>query len=149
MKKIIAVLLVISILPLSACKKTRSAEDILSELIKEYPIEATLYSSLCYEGDEGYIDTDMLSALYGVSEYPTRDFAVVLYGKVDTVREIGVFVTDGGDDVIRTTEIITRRISFLSSFAEGEGFIKKYRGVLVYGVVWNSSYAEELFDRIL
>ena len=54
-----------------------------------------------------------------------------------------------GDDELELTELISRRIDFLSSFTDGEGFIRKYRGVIVYGFVDNASSATALFDRII
>ena len=147
--RIIALLLLISVLPLTACSQKRSAEDVLTRYCEEHPIDQQIYSSLADEYDTGHIDREMLTSLYGDEEYPVRELALVFYGKVDTVREIGVFITSGGDDVIRASEIAAARIRFLSGFSRGEGFIKKYRGVLVYGFVEDASYTEEIFDRIL
>ena len=65
------------------------------------------------------------------------------------MREIGVFIIENGQDKILLTELISGRIGFLSSFAEGEGFVKSYKGVMVYGFVENSARAQELFDRII
>ena len=149
MKRTIALLLLLSLILITSCSKKRSAEDILLEFCEGYPISASLYSSLAREGDEGYIDDEMLYTLYGVESFPVAEFSLALYGKVDTVREIGVFLTGNGEDRIELSELLSNRIRFLSSFSDGEGFIRKYKGVLVYGFVENSSYAEELFDRII
>lgn len=149
MKRTIAILLLLSLIFITSCSEKRCAEEILLEFCKEYPINASLYSSLAHKGDEGYIDGEMLYTLYGTDSFPTAEFSLALYGKVDTVREIGVFLTDMGEDRIELTELITNRIKFLSSFSRGEGFIRKYKGVLVYGFVEDSSYAEALFDRII
>lgn len=150
MKRIVALLLLLSLhLSLTACSKKQSAADILGEVCREYPISAQIYSSLSAEDEEGYIDAEMMTALFGMDSCPVSEFAVVLYGKVDTVREIGVFITDNGDERIRVSELLSRRISFLSSFSSGEGFIRKYRGVLVYGFVEDASCLEELLDSIL
>ena len=149
MKRIIAAFLCASLLMLTSCSRDASAEDVLTEFCREYPISASVYSSLSAEGEAGYIDSEMIRLLYGVDEYPTDEFALVLYGKVDTVREIGVFITKDGSERIVIAELLSRRISFLSSFSDGEGFIRKYRGVLVYGFVEDASYAEAIFDRIL
>ena len=149
--RIIALLLLISIsvLPFSACSQRVCAKDVLSEFCTEYPIDREIYSSFDDEYGRGYIDKQMLTLLYGVDEYPVREFALVFFGKVDTVREVAVFITDSGDDVIKASEIATARIEFLSGFSDGEGFIKKYRGVLVYGFVEDAAYTEEIFDRLL
>ena len=47
------------------------------------------------------------------------------------------------------TELISKRLAFLGSFADGEGFIRRYRGVIVYGFVDNSARAQEVFDGII
>ena len=147
--RIVALILLLSTLLLTACTQVRRSDEVLSAFCREYPIDRQIYSSLASEREEGYIDAEMLRALYGISEYPVRDFSLVFYGKVDTVREIGAFIIENGQDEILLTELISRRIGFLSSFAEGEGFVKKYRGVIVYGFVENSARAQELFDRII
>lgn len=149
MKKTLALLIILALIPITSCSEKRCAEEILSEFCNEYPISASLYSSLSHEGDGGYIDSEMLYVLYGTDRFPASEFSLALYGKVDTVREIGVFVTGRGEDRIELTELLSNRIKFLSTFSDGEGFVKKYRGVLVYGFVEDSSYAEELFDRII
>ena len=149
MKKTIALLLLLSLIFITSCSEKRCADEILLEFCEGYPISANLYSSLAEKGDEGYIDTEMLNALYGTDSLSTAEFSLALYGKVDTVREIGVFLTGMGEDRIELTELLSSRIKFLSSFSSGEGFIRKYKGVLVYGFVEDSSYAEELFDRII
>ena len=144
-----ALILLILILLLTACGQNRRADEVLAGFCREYPIERQIYTSVADENDEGYIDSEMLMTLYGISEYPVREFALVFYGKIDTVREIGVFIIESGDDAIEVSDLAARRIRFLSSFSEGEGFIKKYRDVLVYGFVEDSSDTELIFDSIL
>lgn len=144
-----AIILLAIILSITSCAERVSAEHVLAQFCREYPASAEIYSSLSAKGEAGYIDREMLLALFGSDEYPTREFALVFYGKLDTVRELGVFVTENGDDVIEITELLARRISFLSAFSEGEGFIRKYRGVLVYGFVEDSAYVQEILDGIL
>lgn len=150
MKKALAAVLIILIaLSLVSCSYDKSAEAVLHDFCREYPIDSRIYSSLADTWEAGYIDSEMLYALYGMDEHPVREYAVVMYGKVDTVREIGVFIIENGQDKILLTELISGRIGFLSSFAEGEGFVKSYKGVMVYGFVENSARAQELFDRII
>ena len=149
MKRFFAILLLLSILITTGCAPDRCAQDILLRFCEEYPISANVYSSLSDEGEAGYIDKDMLNTLYGTDKLGIGEFALALYGKVDTVREVGVFVIEMGDDELELTELISRRIDFLSSFTDGEGFIRKYRGVIVYGFVDNASSATALFDRII
>lgn len=148
MKRLVPLLLAL-ILIITSCTETVRAEDVLGEFCREYGVSAGIYSSLSKKGEAGYIDREMLQALFGIDEYPAREFALVFYGKVNTVREIGVFVTENGDDVIEISELLARRIDFLSTFSDGEGFIRKYRGVLVYGFVEDASYVTEIFDGIL
>lgn len=149
MKKAISLILLFSLIFLTSCRKTVRAEDIALSFCEGYPLEAKVYSSLSIQGEEGYIDGKMLTALYGISELTVDEFALVLYGKVSTVREFGVFITKNSDDRMEIIELATNRINFLSSFAEGEGFVKKYRTVMVYGFVDNASRAEGLLDGLI
>lgn len=149
MKRILAFVLLISIFTVTACSKKRCAADILTELMREYPIDATVYSSLLTEGEEGYIGEEMLSLLYQTDVCPVAELALVFYGKVDTVREIGVFIVGSGEEYILVSDLVSRRLELLSSFSEGEGFIRKHKNVLIYGFVEDASYAKELLDSIL
>ena len=72
-----------------------------------------------------------------------------MYGKVSTVRELGVFITRNSDERMKVTELATNRIRFLESFVDGEGFIKKYRTITVYGFVDDASRAEWLLDNLI
>ena len=85
MKRMASVILFISIIFFTSCRSERRSDDILSNFCREYPIDSVIYSSFSHANDEGYIDEEMLFALYGVDEYPVREFSLVLYGKVDTV----------------------------------------------------------------
>ena len=147
--KRLATLLLTLIFLFTSCGTRMSAEDVLSGFCREYPIDREIYSSVRGENEAGYIDSEMLTALFGIGERPADDFAIVFFGKVDTAREVGVFVIENGDSVIEITELLARRISFLSTFSDGEGFIRKYRGAIVYGFVEDASYVEHIFDGIL
>ena len=147
--KRLAALLSALIFLFTSCSVDVRAEDVLAQFCREYPIDAEIYSSLREENGSGYMDAEMLTALFGIAERPSDDFAIVFFGKVDKVREVGVFVIENGEDVIEISELLARRISFLSTFSEGEGFIKKYRGAIAYGFVEDSAYAERIFDSIL
>ena len=147
--RIIALLILISLFTLTACAPKPCAEWTLAELCRVHPITGQIYSSLNSEYDPGHIDGQMLKSLYGTEEYPVREFALLFYGRVDTVREIGVFIIGSGDEVIRVSEMASERINFLSTFSKGEGFIRKYRGALVYGFVEDAAYTEEILDSIL
>ena len=149
MKRIFALLTCICTLLLSACSRDVRADEVLVRALREYPLEADVYSSLNKEGEDGFVDSEMLIALYGVSEHPTAEFALALYGKVDTVREIGVFSTDGGADIIGLTELLERRLDFLASASDGEKFLKKYKGAIVYAFVGDASRIEAIFDSLI
>ena len=150
MKKNAVFLILILSLILTSCSRNRvSACGVIDDFCREYPISSQVYSSLSDDGDAGYIDSEMLGALYGIEEHPVREYALVLYGKVDTVREIGVFIVENGEDEIVLSELLSSRVKFLSSFVDGEGFIRRYRGVVVYGFVDDSKRAEKIFDSLL
>lgn len=149
MKRIALLLLICSLLTLTSCSGKVDAAAVIREFCAQYPLDARVYSSLAGKGEDGYIDDEMLSLLYGSKERPTEEFALALYGKVDTVREIGVFVIRNGDDTIELIETLNKRISFLSSCSDGEGVVRKYKGALVYAFVRDADHAIEIFDGII
>ena len=149
MKKVISLLLAFSIILLSSCESTRTSLDIALSFCEEYPLDATVYSSLATENDQGYIKSEMLMTMFAIAEHPVSDYTLVLYGKVSAVRELGVFVTRNSDERMKVTELATSRIEFLESFVDGEGFIKKYRTVTVYGFFDDVSRAEWLIDNLI
>ncbi|MBQ7343300.1 MAG: hypothetical protein IJW53_00880 [Clostridia bacterium] len=148
MKKALSLILLMSLVFLTSCSHKKSAEAIALEFCRVYPLEARVYSSLSSKYEDGYIDEEMLTALYGDVEVLTEEYALILYGKVSTVREIGVFIAKTSDERMELYELATNRIELLSSFAEGEGFIRKYRDVFVYGFVDDAKRAERIFDGI-
>ena len=149
MKKAISIVLLFSLLFLSSCTETKNSMDIALAFCDGYPFDATVYSSLATENDQGYIKSEMLMTMFAIAEHPVSDYALVLYGKVSTVRELGVFVTRNSDERMKVTELATNRIEFLESFVDGEGFIKKYRTVTVYGFFDDVSRAEWLLDNLI
>ena len=149
MKKAIAFILVISLLLMPSCRSKADACEVIRAFCEAYQLDAGVYSSLATEAEEEYISSEMIYKLYGTEKLPSREFAVALYGKVDTVREVGVFVTSSGDERLELTELIKNRLDFLSSFADGDGFVKNYHGTLVYAFVEDSVRAERVFDSIL
>ncbi len=149
MKRTAAILLLISLLLLISCSERACAADVAAEFCRAYSLDGRVYSSLAKEGEDGYIDDEMLHALYGDSDCLVTEFAIVLYGKVSTVREIGVFIAENGSERMELLELATDRVSFLSSFADGEGFVKKYRAAVVYGFVDDASRAEGLLDSLI
>ena len=149
MKRIALLLVFCSLLSLLSCSYKIDAKDTVREFCSLYPIDTMVYSSFAKSYEDGYIDSEMLFTLYGTDDLPTEKFALALYGKVDTVREIGVFIIENGNDTIMLTELIRKRIDFLSSSVDGEGFIKKYKGALVYAFVDDADYARRIFDGII
>lgn len=147
MKKILSVLLALLLL-LSSCSRRYGAEEILLAFCSRFGIDATVYSSLCEEGEEGYIYPETLELLYGAGRISAREFAIAVYGNLFAARELGVFVLGGGADT-ELYELATRRIDLLSDLSSGEGFIKKYHGVFIYGFVDNAREAELVLDGIL
>lgn len=149
MKRTLAIILLLCLVFLTSCSPERRAEDIAAEFCRGYPLEAKVYSSLADEHEEGYIDAQMLVALYGSDNLSIEEFALILYGKVGTVWEIGIFVTKTSDERMELYELASGRIKLLSSLAEGEAFVRKYRGVFVYGFVDDAERAKRIFDGTL
>ena len=149
MKRLFALLLSFVLVFITSCTREASAEAVLRELCRVYPINAVVYSSRASEYEDGYISEDMLVALYGESDIPASEIAVVMYGDVGAAREIGAFTVRTGSERMRLFELATERINFLSSFVDGEGFVKKYHGVMVYGFVDDALSVERVLDSLL
>ena len=148
MKKLLMLLFSL-IFIFTSCYRAVNPKDILDGFCCSYGINAEVYHSGAQYGDDGYIDSEMLNSLYGIDEAFRYDFAIVMYCDVTRVREIAVFKADTGDERMYLFELITDRLRFLSSFADGEGFIKKYRGAIVYGFVDDADGVERAFDSLL
>lgn len=149
MRRLIALALLLSILFITSCSVDAGAEDILSQFCLEYPISADILSSLADKGEAGYVTDEVRRVLFdGYNRLP-REYAVVLYGRVDTVLEAGVFLTEGQDERMALYELLTNRINTLSSFSDGEGFIKNYHGIFVYAFVTDAGRAQSIFDAII
>ena len=146
---LISMLVVLSILLLTSCTERYCARDIANEFLLEYPLDAKVYFSDADEETDGYIDEETLTLIFDCNELPNIEYALILYGKVSTVREIGVFIIENGDDMMDISRVISDRIELLSSLCEGEGFVRKYKTVLVYGFVDDRERAERLFDKII
>lgn len=149
MNRLLALLLSFVLVFITSCTHETSAEETIREVCRAYPINAVVYSSRASEYEDGYISEEMLVALYGVQEIPSPELAVVMYGEVGSAREIGAFAVRTGSERMRLFELATERIDFLSSFVDGEGFVKKYHGVLVYGFVDDAVSLERVLDSLL
>lgn len=149
MRKTVALLLFMSMLFFTSCASRSRPCDVVSSICMEYPIDATVYSSTYLNGEKGYINSEMLLNLYDTDDLPADEFAIVLYGKVGNVREIGVFATSNGYQKLELITLISKRIEFLDSFAEGEGFVKKYRGAVAYGFVDNAEKVISILDKVM
>ena len=91
----------------------------------------------------------MLTMLFGLSDPSGIEIAFVSYGDVGTVREIGIFSARGSEERMYLFELASDRISFLSTFVDGEGFVKKYRGVIAYGFVDDAIALQKALDALL
>ena len=149
MKKVITILTLLSFVLFTSCTETKNPMDIALAFCDGYPLDATVYYSSAPEDEKGYIDTEILMTIFSIDDHPVNDYALVMYGKVSTVRELGVFITRNSDERMKVAELATNRIRFLESFVDGEGFIKKYRTITVYGFVDDASRAEWLLDNLI
>ena len=147
-KTLVSVALIFSaFLSVASCsRKERNAYDILLRFCEAYPLYGTVYNSGTPEDE---LD-DILTLLFEGEEgrVPRGNFAVMLYGSMDTVSEVGVFVTSFGHEIIDVIELAERRIGILDDSSEGEGFIIRDREVVVYGFVGDKDRAVRLFKYI-
>ena len=149
MKRIPAIILLLSMLFVTSCSARADAEELLLTFCDEYPISAEILSSLADEGEDGYVTDEVREVLFSGYDRLPDEYALALYGRVDTIMEAGVFITDSADERMALYELLKKRIDLLSSFTDGEGFMKNYHGIFVYAFVSDRERAEKLFDAII
>ena len=149
MKRIIALVLLLSMIFITSCSADADARELLLTFCNEYPMSVEILSSLADEGEDGYVTDDVRAALFDGYDRLPDEYALALYGRVDTVMEAGVFITDSADERMALYELLQKRIDLLSSLVDGEGFIKNYHGTFVYAFVGDRARAEKLFDAII
>ena len=90
---------------LSACEPPAPPVDLLTEFVKSYGAEGTIYYSEAKEWDDGYLSPDLASLAFGERELP-RSYAILLNIHLDTATECGLFLIEGNKKELLELSIV-------------------------------------------
>ena len=150
MKKIISLFLLIPCLCLCSCRgKYDKTVGIVSDFISEYGISCTLYSSLADEGEDGYIPPELCKQLFTNTDVLPHDYSLVLHSRLDSVFELGVFLSDDASDRLAICDECAGRVKLLESLSEGEGRVLIKNNLVIYIFSKDIENALAILERVL
>ena len=127
---------------LSACEPPAPPVDLLTEFVKAYGAEGTIYYSEAKEWDDGYLSPALASLAFGERELP-RSYAILLNIHLDTATECGLFLIEGNKKEL--LELSIARASTLDP--EGERtYIAIYGSYVFYSTLSDKDRAKRIAD---
>ena len=150
MRKIVAIISLLTILCLSlfSCESRRDAYEIIDSFVSAYGAEGIIYSPKINEGDEGYINSDLIRKIYVFSGRFPENYAIFLNNHTDFSSECGAFVCSDADMLNMVEEMCLERIRLLSG-GEDHAFVKRSRDVCFYSTMKDRARAEKIFSQII
>lgn len=149
MKKLISVLLVISLLALLfSCRKQPDAYEILNEFIAAYGAEGIIYSPTFDEGEVGYIREEFIEKIYVFSGRFPDNYAIFLNSHPENGSECGVFVCEDAAMLLTVEEMCIERTRLIGQGTD-RTFIKKNGNTVFYSTMHNKERAERLWQEII
>ena len=151
MKRIaLCIIIIVALMLLSSCGADYTdSYKVVSDFCSDYRISGRVYSSLSGEGEEGYIDPSMIHLMFSRTELLPDDYALLMHTRLDTVFEIGVFVTRSGDERMELSEMCLDRIALLSSLSRGSGEVMIKDNLLIYFFTEDFIGVKESINKIL
>lgn len=150
MKKIISLLMLISCLCLYSCRgEYDKTVGVVSDFIKEYGISCTIYSSLAPEGEDGYISPELCKQLFANTDVLPPDYSLVLHSKLDSVFELGVFLSNDAADRLAILDECAGRVRLLESLTDGEGRVLIKNNLVIYIFLKDIENALSILERVL
>ncbi len=132
---------------LSACQPPAPPVDLLSEFVRSYGAEGTIYHSEAEEGDEGYLSPQLATLAFGDRELPSS-YAILLNIHLDTATECGLFLIEGNKKEL--LELSAARAGLLDPQGE-RTYIAIYGDYVFYSTLSDrervKSLAESVFLR--
>ena len=98
---------------LVSCESAISSLEVLREVKFIGKISGNIYFSGAAEGDDEYIDSDLMSMLF-FEDKPPKNFAVILSPSVDYPYEVMLVIPDEGEDVVTLADTLRRRLVLLT-----------------------------------
>ena len=164
--RVLALLLVLLTLALSACGggRSSSAEDLAAEFADAYGSlpAGKLYLSEAEEWEEGYISDELCAALFGeeqllLNEGDGLKFCIWLGESRETAAEFAIFVCGSRSEAERISELCLLRIGRLGSPTYGtadnsaadSAFVTVSGKAVVYAAMPDRASAERAVKRVI
>lgn len=149
MKRILLILIVIALgLSMASCGRELVAETLLCDFLSAYGAGGTVYSPLSSEGEDGYVDGDMMSKIYIHEGAFPENYAVLLNSRADYGAECAVFVCKDKYESARVMEICRERISLLGK-TEGDTVIYRSGNIIFYSTFDDIDNVERIWIKII
>ena len=151
MKKLCAFVIFISIFTcLCSCSsRYESTERVARIFATLYGIDGRIYSSLKTEGDDGFIEPSVKSTLFNRVELLPYDYTLIIHSRLDSVFELGLFLSPSASERRELSEMCLERISLLSSLADGEGKVLMRDNLVIYLFSSDIERAEACINKAL
>ena len=123
MKRFLCFVIFLSLLPLLfSCESEKSSLDAMLELKFMGKISGNVYFSGAAEGDDYYIDSDLMGLLF-FEDIPPKNFAVILSPSVDYPYEVMLVVPEAEEDVVSLADMLRRRLVLLTGDSEARPIV--------------------------
>ena len=149
MKKIFALILVAFLLfSLVGCKNEPSAEEILTEFVRAYGAEGTVYSPNREMGEEGYVPEGMAERIYLYSGDFPGNYALFLNTHSHKGSECGIFVCSDAQEAEMVSEMCIERANLAANRKEDVVIIRS-GSIIAYSTFEDSERVKELLSKII
>ena len=149
MKRLISFCLIITLLfTLVSCGADPDPYSLMSEFLRAYGAEGTIYSPKISEGEAGYIPKGLIEKIYRFSgEFP-EDYAIYLNSRPDAGSECGLFICQDADMLSSMEQACLERIRLLDRKCE-RSFVKVKGKTIFYSTMSDRELAEKLWKEII
>ena len=142
-KILLAILVFITLISLSACGERPDPERILSDIVSSCRAEGIIYSPTRAEGGDGYIDVELFSRIYITSGRMPESFAVFLNSHADYGAECGIFLASDVAEMQRICEMCTERLRLIDR--GDRGLLLVCGDLVLYSTMSDTERVRELF----
>lgn len=142
-----AFLLIATLFALVSCGESRPAFEMLSEFVSAYGAEGVIYRSDAFEGEEGFIEYDLLKKIYVFYKDFPEEFAIFLNSHADYGSECGVFVCGDAGEAAEVSEMCLERIKLLDRGGDGS-FVIREGSIVFYSTMSDSERARKIWKAV-
>ena len=142
-----AFLIITTLFSLTSCGESRSAFEMLSEFVSAYGAEGVIYRSDAGEGEEGFLEYDLLKKIYVFYKDFPEEFAIFLNSHADYGSECGVFVCDDSGEASEVSKMCLERIKLLDRGGDGS-FVIREGCVVFYSTMSDSERARRVWKSV-